>query len=117
MVFLKKWRGEKGELATKQIVTLVVLITSFIIILFLFSRLDLGSTSNKEICHNSVVLRDSTGGLAGTLDCRTEYVCVSGGGECKDLTETLTTDVDVSDKTTIMDALADELTNCWWMFG
>jgi len=112
MIFFKK-----GELTTKQLVTLIVLIASFIIILFLFFQLNLGSTSNKEICHNSVVLKAKTASLAGNLDCRTEYVCVSGGGECEDLTETLTRDVDASNKTTIMNALAEELADCWWMFG
>ncbi|MBU2615760.1 MAG: hypothetical protein KKC19_01515 [Nanoarchaeota archaeon] len=108
---------KKGEITTKQLVTLIVLIASFIIILFLFFQLNLGSTSNQEICHNSVVLRDTTASLAGTLDCRTEYVCVSGGGECEGLTETLTREVDASDKITVMNALAEELVNCWWMFG
>lgn len=109
--------GKRGELTTKQLVTIIVLIVSFIVILFLIFRLNLGETSNKEICHNSVVLRGQAGVVAGPLDCRTNYVCISGGGNCDGITPTATINIDPKNKNQTMKALADEMADCWWMFG
>jgi hypothetical protein len=108
---------KKGEITTKQLVTLIILILSFVVILFLLFRLDLGETSNKQICHNSVVLKSQSELTAGNLDCRTSYVCISGGEDCKSLTPTSTIEVDPGDKDGIMKAIADEMADCWWMFG
>ncbi len=113
----EKKRGKKGEITTKQLVTIIVLIVSFIVLLFLLFRLNLGETSNKEICHNSVVLRGQAGIVAGPLDCRTNYLCISGGGKCGEITPTETANVNPGDKEEIMKALADEMSDCWWMFG
>ncbi len=108
-------KNKKGELTTKQLVVIIILIASFIIILFLIFRLNLGETSNKEICHNSVVLKGKSGVLAGPLDCRTNYLCISGGGDCEKISATSTVKVDTKNET--MKALADEMSDCWWMFG
>ncbi|MBM3228294.1 hypothetical protein FJZ20_00175 [Candidatus Pacearchaeota archaeon] len=113
--------NKKGELTTKQLVIIIVLIVSFIIILFLLYRLNLGETTNKQICHNSVVLKAKSAGLAGPLDCRTNYLCISGGKECKEITPTSTVKISSKNeediKKEIMKALADEMSDCWWMFG
>jgi len=115
-------KNRKGELTTKQLVTIIILIVSFIIILFLIFRLNLGETSNKEICHNSVILKGRTEGLIGSLDCRTNYLCISGGKDCKGISATSTIKIDMSKssekiKNEIMKALVDEMADCWWMFG
>lgn len=110
-------KGKKGELTTKQLVTIIILIASFIIILFLLFRLNLGETGDKEICHNSVVLREKSGALAGPLDCKTNYVCISGGGDCEGISATSTIKVNPANKTAIMNAIAKEMSDCWWMFG
>ena len=109
-------------MTTKQLVTIIVLITSFIIILFLLFRLNLGETSDKEICHNSVTLKAKTSIFSGYLDCKINYLCVSGGGNCEGIPETSTADInggsDVDKvKDEIMKALADEIASCWWQFG
>lgn len=108
-------KNNKGELTTKHIVMMIVLIASFIIVLFLLFRLNLGETSAKEICHNSVVLKEKSGILAGPLDCRTNYLCISGGKSCEEISATSTVKVDNKNET--MKALADEMSDCWWMFG
>ncbi|MBU2053229.1 MAG: hypothetical protein V1788_02165 [Nanoarchaeota archaeon] len=113
--FLEK--NHKAELTTQQIVGLIVLIVSFAIILILIFRLNLGETTNKEICHNSVMLKAKSKNLAGELDCRTDYVCISGGGKCMGFNPTATIEVDKDNKTQIMKAIADEMSGCWWMFG
>lgn len=115
-------KNKKGELTTKQIVTLIILIASFVIILILIFRLDLGNVTSDEICHNSVVLKSTAKSLVGELDCETSYVCISGGGDCDDINPTETFDVDLGEdeeevQDQIMELLAEELADCWWMFG
>jgi len=112
-------KNKKAELTTKQLVMIIILIVSFIIVLFLLFRLNLGETTNKEICHNSVVLKGKSP-LGGPLDCRTNYLCISGGEDCGEIPTTSTIEVDPSKEETkneIMKAIADEMTDCWWMFG
>ncbi len=112
--FLRKNR--KGELTTKQLVVIIVLIVSFIVILFLFFRLNLGGTTNEEICRNSVILKSKAGVLTGPLDCRTNYLCISEGKDCKNLSSASKLKVK-NEKQEIMKVLADEMVGCWWMFG
>jgi hypothetical protein len=112
---------KKGELTSKQIVTLTILVLSFVIILFLFFQLDLGETTKREICHNSVVLASKSKGFSSSLDCRTNYLCISGGEECEGFSSDKTISVDLEDnkkaKEIIMSTIADEMADCWWMFG
>ncbi len=110
-------QGKRGEITTAQIVMIVVLIVSFIVILYFLYRLNFGATSNSEICHNSVVLKATGKGVAGDLNCKTDYVCISGGGTCANMQSTTTVKVDPGNKTQIMKAVADQMANCWWMFG
>ena len=112
----KRKINKRAELTTAQLVGLLVLIASFVILLILFFRLNLGEESNKEICHNSVLLKDKTGGFVGSLDCRTNYVCISGGDDCEDSFSSKV-NVDPSNKDEIMKAIADEEVGCWWQFG
>ncbi|MEK6847733.1 MAG: hypothetical protein AABX50_01250 [Nanoarchaeota archaeon] len=95
-----KIKNKKGELTTKQLVTLIVLIASFIIILFLIFRLNLGQTTDEEICRNSVVLKGQPQFISGPLDCKIAYVTIS-----------------TEKKEEIMKTLADEMASCWYMFG
>jgi len=107
----------RGELTTKQIVGLIILIISFAVILIFIFALDLSGTTRKEVCHNSVILKGKSEGLVGELDCRTNYVCISGGGKCEGIPVTETRKVDADNKTQIMQAIAEEMRDCWWMFG
>ena len=108
---------KKGELTTTQIVMIIILIVSFIVILYVIYRLNLGSTSNSQICYNSVVLNSKSAGTVGYLNCKTDYVCITGGGKCANLNPTITISVNVNNKTEIMKAVADQLSSCWSMFG
>jgi hypothetical protein len=112
---------KKAELTTKQIVGLIILITSFAVILFFIFSLNLGETNNKEICHNSVVLA-SKNKFGASLDCRTNYVCISAGGKCESFDSDETIKVELGDneyenKNNVMKAIAEEMSDCWWMFG
>jgi len=104
----------KAELTTQQIVTIIILIVSFGVILFFLFRLNLGSTSDSEICHNSVVLKGKST-LAGSLDCKTDYICITSDGTCEKMTKPKIEEVK-SDKD-VYKILADNMADCWWMFG
>lgn len=108
---------KRGELTTQQIVTLIILIVSVAVILFLIFRLNPGATSNKEICHNSVMLKARGKGLVSELDCRTSYVCISGGGECEGFSSTEKININAENKGELLKAIADKMAECWWMFG
>ena len=113
-------KNKKAELTTKHLVMIIILIVSFIIVLFLLFRLNLGETTNKEVCHNSVLLKHQTKVFSGPLDCRTNYLCISGGEDCEGIPTTSTIEVDPDKEETkneTMKALADEMSDCWWMFG
>lgn len=119
LINLKKIK--KGELTTQQIVMLVILIVSFIVILFFLFILNPKPKAEKEICRNSVVLNSKTAGISGSLDCRTNYVCISGGEDCESFNAKEKIEVDLNDpqkaKDGVMEAIAEKMAECWWMFG
>jgi len=110
-------KSRKGALTQQQIVMYLVLIAGFLVLLFFIFVLDLGAITNKEICRNSVILRDKATSIAGELDCRTNYLCISGGEDCEGITATTEVKVDSESKEEIMKALAEEMSDCWYMFG
>lgn len=115
--------SKKGELTTRQIVLLIILIASFSIILIFLSNLNLGETSDKEICRNSVIMKSKGGSLSqGSLDCKTIYICISGGDKCESFLPTITKEIDLNQeeekiKKDVIKAIAEEMADCWWMFG
>lgn len=114
---MNKEKSRRGELTTQQIVILIIIIVSFVVLLFFLFRLNPAETSSKQICYNSVVLLSKSASLIGSLDCKTNYLCLSGGDSCKDFNPTSTVKVDASKKDEVLKTLADEMSDCWWMFG
>ncbi|MDO8528872.1 MAG: hypothetical protein Q7S06_03200 [Nanoarchaeota archaeon] len=110
-------KTKKAELTTQQLVMIIILVLSFAIILFFIFRLGLGGTADKEICHDSVVKKSSPvlGKLSGEFNCKTGYTCISGGGQCDEITVKNT--INANNKDEIYKAIAEEMANCWWMFG
>ena len=110
-------KNKLGELTTQQIVMLVVLIVSFAVILIFLFFLDLGKTTDDDICHNSVVLRANSVVSVDTvpLRCKTENTCFSGDKTCESMTNPKVVQVDK--ETDVYEKLADRMANCWWMFG
>lgn len=112
---------KKGEMTTQQIVVLIILIASFAVILFFLAQLRLGEETDREICHNSVIARANIGkfssGVAESipLDCKRKYLCISEDGSCEALHKPQIEKVKT--KTDVFEVLADDLANCWWMFG
>jgi hypothetical protein len=112
------FRKKNGEITSQQIVILVIVIVSFAVILFFLFRLNLGETSDDELCHNSVVTRGSAviPSDAVPLNCHRKYICITkSGGTCQGLTNPERIEVKSLDE--IYKAIADQMANCWWMFG
>ena len=106
----------RGEITTQQIVLLIILIVSFVVILFLLFGLNLGKQSDSEICHNSVVVRGTKIPEAiMPLKCSRDYICLSKDGTCEKMTSPDIKKVKTEDE--VYDILAEEMANCWWMFG
>jgi hypothetical protein len=108
---------KKGELTTQQIVVLIVLIASFLVILFFVIRLNLGGESEKEICRNSVITRGSSVIPAESvpLKCSRTYVCLTGDRNCDLLLNPIIERVGSEED--VYDVLAEEMAECWWSFG
>jgi hypothetical protein len=109
--------NKKGEITTQQIVLIIVLIASFVVILFFLFRLNLGKTTDQETCYNSVVQRGS-GVLpkeSVPLNCETQYICITKDGSCEKMTSP--TIEKVNTKNEIYNILANQMADCWWMFG
>jgi len=117
-MFRNHWlSNRKGELTTQQIVILIIVIISFIVLLYFLFLLNPKETSSKQICYNSVVLISKSSDLVGELDCKTNYLCISGGDSCTSFNPTITAKVDASKKDEVLKTIADEMADCWWMFG
>ncbi len=114
---MKMKLGKKGELSTQQIVLLIILIASFIIILFFLFRLNPGNETDLEACHQSVVMKGNPAIPADSipLKCKTKYLCISKDGTCEGLTKPVLEKVKTKEE--VYDVLAQEMADCWWMFG
>ena len=114
---MKEIKNKSGELTTQQIVMLVILVTSFAVILFFLFRLNLGKETNQEICHNSVVMRGKSvlPKDAVSLNCKTNYVCITEDGTCDQMTKPEIKKVETEND--VYEILANEMVDCWWMFG
>lgn len=107
--------GKKGELTTQQLVTMIILITSFIIVIFLLVRLNLQEISDKEICRNSIIMKDKTGISSAPLNCKINYLCISADNKCEKMPNSKIQEVKTKEE--VYKILADETVDCWWMFG
>lgn len=110
---------KKKGMSTGLIIELVILILCFIAILFFLYGSNPKQLTDKQICANSVAMKAKTpvGGSVVTLDCTTEYVCISEGGKCSGINPTETIKVHSGNKQEIMKTIADKMSSCWWMFG
>jgi hypothetical protein len=115
---LKIIKVKKGDLTTQQLVTIIVLIASFLILLFLYFQLKPGEKSAGEICYNSVVLKAKSVLGNVQLNCKTHYLCLSDGEKCTRLPFAEVIDVGGrSEMDVIFDIFEQEREDCWNMFG
>lgn len=110
--------NKKGELTTTQIVTIVILILSFIIILLFFFNYNWGGQTDREVCRSSVQTRAIQPDEAQltSLNCKTQQVCFSMGGECKGVVKDATI-IKVNDRNDINKELTNLMYDCWWQMG
>ena len=109
--------NRKGELTSKQIVTIVILIISFVIIVAFFVIANFGGEVDSQACRNSVVLRNLPFGDNVQLNCKTKPVCISSGGECSRTSSKDLEKIEVESKSEILNEMADLMYNCWWQYG
>ena len=112
-----KIKNKKGDAASPMLVAFIILIVSFVVLLIWIFILNPGETTDKEICKNSVFLKGKASVFSGSLNCKTNYLCISGGEDCKEITATTTIKIDAENKEAVMKAIADEISDCWWQFG
>jgi hypothetical protein len=110
--------NKRGELTSKQLITIIILIISFAIIIIFFVSLNLRQTVDKEACRNSVILRGSLPLGADTvqLKCKTQNVCLSMGEDC-DVTRKDLITIDVENENELTKEMVNLLWDCWWMMG
>ena len=107
---------EKGELTSKQLITIIILVVSFVIILLFYFSLNLNSEVNKESCRNSVVLRGTPLGGATKLNCKTQDICLSAGGNCNSAGSD-TINLDAKTERQPFDEVSNTMYDCWWQMG
>ncbi len=125
-------RGKKAALSAKMIVTIILLIMGFIILLFFMLRFVWTERVDKEVCHESVILRATLPSIVKEyipLKCKTAKYCITtsgflgiGGGKCNGKGEAFQgekgiTKVKVKSKEDIERFLAREIIDCWSMMG
>jgi len=108
--------NRRGELTSQQIVTIVILIISFTIILIFFLSLNLRSGINNESCKNSVALRGSSLGKGVSLNCKTQDICLSNGGECNEAGGNAVK-LKVKNQGEFKEELANLMYACWNQMG
>jgi hypothetical protein len=111
---------KRAELTTQQIVLLIILLVSFAVLLFFIYQLNFQELSEKQICQNSIQVKSKTS-FFSEIDCKTNYICISGGDSCSNFNAKTSIKIDLSakdgGKEQIMKVIADEMADCWWMFG
>ncbi len=129
---MKKNYGKKGVIISSFLIGIIILVASFLVILFLFRLFPFGSSINKETCHQSIVLRSTAKigpiepSKALPLKCQTAKICLTISGEdCGELTSTrknpvqkirLNKDVQKA-REEVMKVFAESMITCHSMLG
>ncbi len=112
-----------GELTSKQLVTIILLVVGFAILLIFYASFPWRQEASKQACHQSVVMRATMPSVAQNmiqLNCKTSKICLTASrfGKCKEFEGS--NDVRrivVRSKEDIERALIQEMYDCWWMMG
>lgn len=126
-------KNKKGEMSSKMVVSMILLIAAFGILLIVYFKLNPGGEINREVCHNSVVFKMTLPESklvepkdAINLRCKTRKVCITdktiGKGECSDELgveyDTIRVSKDkVKQEKEIKMFVAREMADCWAMMG
>jgi len=117
----------KKAIAAGSVVGIILLILGFAIILFVYYQISWSGLVDREVCHESVVLRATMPNIAGMknlvpLKCATQKMCVTSGfigGNCEKSfsDEDKIVKIKVDNKEQIEKAIADEIVDCWSTMG
>jgi hypothetical protein len=121
-------KNKKGDLTSKWIVIIVLLLIGFGILLFFILRFTWQENIDREVCHESVILRATMPSIAKgyiPLKCKTAKFCITTGmtgGKCDDEGEAFRgekgiTKVKVKSKEDMERFIAREIIDCWSMMG
>jgi len=111
----------KKGLETQVLITTIIAIVSLIVIGVAIAKITgiIPSTLTQETCHSSVLARGvdikglEIGKFVTSLKCKTEYKCLTMGGECPKGYEK----IPVVNEEEIKGELANSMHDCWWMLG
>ena len=118
---------KKGELMTSQIIGFILLVVSFVIVLWVYSSIAFPDQIDRTTCHESVVLRATLGAVTPLklgskftpLQCKTEKICL--GGDCREFEGAKNVlnikAKEIEDKRDIEKEIVQSMVNCWTMMG
>ena len=127
---MKKEMNKKGEMTSKMLITVILLIVGFVILLFVYLQFGEGDV-DREVCHQSAVFRGTLPDILDiknlpSLKCKTRKVCITdkifGKGDCEGElgkeydTIRISKDKDKTEEE-INRFVARELASCWAMMG
>lgn len=116
---------KRGSITAQQLVTIILLIAGFAIVLLVFSQISWTGQIDKEVCHQSVILRatvpSATQGLV-PLKCKTSKICVTSGiigGKCEEDFHNVKgiTKAKVNEVKDVEKLISQEIVDCWTMMG
>ncbi len=123
---MKKELNKKGEMTSKMLITIILLITGFVILLFVYLQIAEGDI-DREVCHQSVILRATIPNIAQSfipLKCKTAKICVKGDkffdrGKCEEEFGDIKgiSKVKVDKVEQIEKVISQEIIDCWTMMG
>jgi hypothetical protein len=116
---------KKGSIAANQLVIIILLITGFAIVILVFSQINWTGQIDREVCHQSVILRatiPSAGQTLVPLKCKTSKLCVTSGiigGKCEEDFQNAKgiTKNKVSEVKQVEKLISKEIVDCWTMMG
>ena len=114
-------KKKKASMSSTTIVTLILLLVGFVLVLFFYSQLKWTGNVDREVCHQSVILRATAAQIPGAknlipLTCKTEKICV--GKECKSLENVKgITKAKLDTQIQIEKLISQEMLDCWTMMG
>ena len=123
---------KEGKVSVEFLIGMIILVISFVVILYFIFLVDFGSGIDREVCHQSVVYRSTAkaGFIQASgiipLKCQTEKICLTMSGEdCIELSSTKDNKVNKirlsSDpkkaREKIIEVFAESMVSCHSMLG
>jgi hypothetical protein len=118
-------KNKKGALAPETLVKIILLIAGFAILILVFTQINWTGEIDREVCHQSVLLRATTPSAAKNLiplRCKTSKLCINSGlfgGKCEDSFENSkeVQKIKVNDIRDVEKLISEEVVSCWSDMG